>query len=334
MILVTGGTGLLGAHLLFKLATAGYAVRATYRNSEKITVTEKVFSYYSKTPEILMDQIEWHEADINDLPALETAFHGITEVYHCAALVSFDPKDDKALLKTNVQGTENIVNLSIANTIEKLCFASSIAAIGPGIHGEMINEENEWSDVPTTTYALSKYLAEMKVWRASQEGIPVIIVNPGIIIGPGFWRKGSGSFFTFAAKAPKYFLPGGTGFVSVEDVVNSMYQLMQSSVQNQRFILVSKNLSFKKFSAILAKGLGKMPPLFELKKWMISLFWRWDWLRSKILGKRRRLSKTVARRLHLMEKYENSKLPNQLDFNYGDLEHTILQCCTIYLKDS
>ncbi len=334
MILVTGGTGLLGAHLLYELITAGHSVRATYRNQASITAAEKVFSYYSKKPKQLIDQIDWVEADLLDITSLATAFQGIVEVYHCAALVSFDPKDDKALLAVNVKGTENIVNLCRDQGIKKLCFASSIAAIGPSLPGKIATEENEWSDASsTTTYALSKHLAEMKVWRLSQEGVPVVIVNPGVIVGPGFWRKGSGSFFSFAYKAPKYYLPGGTGFVGVEDVVAAMVQLMSNPVTNERFILVNKNLSFQEFSAFLAKGLDTIPPSRELKQWMISLFWRWDWLRVKILGKRRRLSKVIARQLKTTEVYDTSKLQNHLDFQYTPLEETVQHCSTLFLKE-
>ena len=325
---------MLGAHLLYELITAGHSVRATYRNAASITATEKVFSYYSKRPKEHLERIDWVQTDILDLPSLATAFRGITEVYHCAALVSFDPKDDKALLEINVKGTENIVNLCGEHGIKKLCFASSIAAIGPSLPGKIATEDNEWSDASnTTTYALSKHLAEMKVWRLSQEGVPVVIVNPGIIVGPGFWRKSSGSFFSFAFKEPKYYLPGGTGFVSVEDTVTAMVQLMASPVINERFILVSKNLSFQTFSGLLAQGLGKRPPSQQLKRWMLSLFWRMDWLRVKILGKRRRLSKVVARQLKTTEVYDTSKLANHLDFRYVPLEATVEKCSALFLKD-
>lgn len=334
MILVTGGTGLLGAHLLYELVADGHAIRATYRDATRIKATEKIFAYYSKTPKTLIDQIEWVQADILDLPSLSPTFQNITQVYHCAALVSFDPKDDKALLEINVKGTENIVNLCIKHGIKKLCFASSIAAIGPSLPGKIATEENEWSDLSiTTTYAHSKHLAEMKVWRLSQEGVPVVIVNPGVIIGPGFWKKGSGSFFSFAFKEPKYYLPGGTGFVSITDVVASMVQLMASAVSNERFILVSENLSFKAFSNTLAKALGKQSPSKELKHWMLSLFWRLDWLRVAFSGKRRKLSKVVARQLRTTEVYDNSKLKNQLDFEYGSLEETIQKCSALFLEE-
>jgi len=332
MILVTGGTGLVGAHLLFELCKHHEAVKATYRNPKKIESVAHVFSYYTEEPKSFFDKIKWVQADILDLPALKEAFSGVTKVYHAAAMVSFDPKDDKALLATNIEGTAHIVNLCIAHSVEKLCFVSSIAALGPSIHGKTITEGNEWTS-GTTTYAISKHHAEMEVWRASQEGIPIAIVNPGIIVAPGFWKSSSGSFFHQAAKGPKYYLPSGTGFVGVNDVVHAMVGLMDSSISNERYILVNQNWTYKKFAQVLATGLKKPVPKKEITPLMLSLFWRLDWARSLILGKRRRLSKEVARLFRAMDVYDNSKLQNDLGFTYEDLEKSTALYCAIFLRE-
>ena len=332
MILVTGGTGLVGAHLLFELCKSQEPIKATYRNPEKITSVKKVFSYYADQPDELFEKITWIKANVLDIPSLEYAFYDVKKVYHAAALVSFDPKDDKKLLATNIEGTAHIVNLCIEHSIEKLCFVSSIAALGPSVNGNPISEENEWTTA-STTYAISKHYAEMEVWRASQEGIPVVIVNPGIIVAPGFWKSSSGSFFHQAAKGPKYHLPSGTGFVGVNDVIGAMIQLMEGTVINQRYILVNQNWTYKTFAHLLAKGLKKPVPEKEVKPWMLSLFWRWDWIRSNFLGKRRRLSKAVAQLFKTQDVYDSSKLINNLNFNYENLENSIERYCTIFLRE-
>ena len=332
MILVTGGTGLVGAHLLFELCTKKESIKAIYRNPKKIMQVEKVFSYYTDQPKALFDKIIWVKADVLNVPSLEDIFEGVKKVYHTAALVSFDPKDDKKLLATNIEGTINIVNLCIEHAVEKLCFVSSIAALGPSINGKPITEENEWTN-GSTMYAISKHYAEMEVWRASQEGIPVTILNPGIIVAPGFWKSSSGSFFHQAAKAPSYYLPSGTGFVGINDVIKAMTQLMDGPVTNERYILVNQNWTYKTFAHVLAKGLEKPLPKKEIKPWMLALFWRWDWLRSNLLGKRRRLSKAVAHLFKSKDIYDNSKLKNDLGFTYENLENSIQQYCAIYLKE-
>ncbi len=332
MILVTGGTGLVGAHLLFELCKGQESIKATYRSKKKIALVKKIFSYYTDQPEELFEKIAWIEANVLDLPSLEHAFYDVKKVYHAAALVSFDPKDHKKLLATNVQGTANIVNLCIEHAVEKLCFVSSIAALGPSINDKPITEENEWTG-GSTTYAVSKHFAEMEVWRASQEGIPVTIVNPGIIVAPGFWKSSSGSFFHQAAKGPKYHLPSGTGFVGVNDVVSAIIQLMEGTVINQRYILVNQNWTYKTFAFLLAKALKQPLPKNEVKPWMLNLFWRWDWLRSHLLGKRRRLSKAVAHLFKTQVFYDNSKIIHDLDFEYEDLEKSIEHYCAIFLRE-
>ena len=245
MILVTGGTGLVGSHLSLDLALTNANVRALYRTKSKLEEVKKIFSYYINNFETVFNKIEWVQTDILDIPALELVFKDVDYVYHAAAFISFNPKDFDLLQKTNVEGTANIVNLCIAHGIKKLCYVSTIGTIGPSLPGKKATEENEWTGQNANVYALTKHAAEMEVWRGSQENLDIVIVNPGVIIGPGFWQTGSGTLFKTVKKLKKHYPPGGSGFVSITDVTKVMIGLMQSSITGQRFILVSENLSFK-----------------------------------------------------------------------------------------
>ena len=292
MILVTGGTGFVGAHLLFKLLKEKQTVRAIYRNEKKFDVVKRIFSYYSNNAETLFNAIDWIEGDLNDIPALTEAFNDVTRVYHCAAFVSFEPDKFDLLLKTNVEGTANIVNLSIAFNVTKLCYISSIAAIGEPKLGEITTEDTEWNpEADNSVYAITKYGAELEVWRGTQEGLDAVIVNPGVIIGPGIWRYGSGSIIKTVANGLKYYTKGSVGYIAVNDVINALFGLMQSEVKNERFILVSKNWSYKKFLAICADALGVNTPKKEAKNWLLQIGWRLDWFKHKVTGKRRKLTK-------------------------------------------
>ena len=334
MILVTGGTGLVGSHLLWNLVQAGHKARATYRTKKKLASTKKVFSYYDNTNEALFNAIEWVQCDLLDITALEKAFEGISFVYHAAALISFEPKDYQKLLKVNVEGTYNLVNLCIAHNIKKLCYVSSIAAIGDSIGDKPVKESNEWNENSTSGYAVSKHAAEMEVWRASQEGIPSVIVNPGVILGPGFWKSGSGLFFYAAWKESKYYLPNGTGFVSVNDVVNAMVKLMESKVKNERFILVNQNWSYFKLNVLLAKLLNKKTPKKELKIWMLNILWRMDWIKSFVTGSRRKLSKHAVKILGQTQFYDNSKINEFItDYKFEDLQKATAHHCSLFLKE-
>lgn len=330
MILVTGGTGLIGSHLLYRLVSEGKRVRATYRSEESIAKVARVFGFYSVAPEPLLGQIEWHRADVTDVAHLESAFEGVEQVYHCAALISFDPKDYPLLVKINVGGTANVINLCLKYGIKKLCHVSSIAAIGSDPKGQLLTEETEWNEATASVYGLAKYDSELEVWRGAQEGLSVVIVNPGVVIGPGFWRSGSGTFFTYVAKEKKYLLPGGTGFVTVNDVINAMVGLMSSDIQSERFILVSENWTYATLFEKIAGHLGVSPPKKLLTKGLLELFWRLDWFRSTFMGKRRKLSKNMARSLGHQDSYSNEKLKKALEFSYGDMDSAIAMCCQIY----
>jgi len=183
MILVTGGTGLVGAHLLYFLIKDNETIRAIYRSEERIEAVKKIFSYYTDDAS-LISKIEWFKADITDIPAMIPAFVGVEKVYHCAAFISFNPKDYKEMRKVNIHGTAIIVNLSIDTKIKKLCFVGSIASVGDALNGQLITEENDWNkELDNSGYSITKFGAEMEVWRASQEEVEVVIVNPGIILG-------------------------------------------------------------------------------------------------------------------------------------------------------
>jgi nucleoside-diphosphate-sugar epimerase len=335
MVLVTGGTGLVGAHLLFSLVKTGLKVKAIYRNEGRVLLTKKIFGYYSEESEVLFKTIDWVKCDLNDIPALEIAFSNVTHVYHCAALISFDPNDAKKLYKTNVLGTSNIVNLCIAKQIKKLCYVSSIATIGNTLNGKSANETTEFNDVVANVYARSKHQAEMEVWRCSQEGVEIVIVNPGVILGPGFWNNGSGKIFQKISNGLRFYLPGGTGFVTVTDVVNAMVNLMNSNIANENYILVSKNLSYKAAFTTIAIALDKKAPKVLLKKWMLATLWRLDFLKSKMTGSTRVLSKKMAQSFGLATTtYSNEKIKEDLKFEFEDLDTLIQFCASIFLEEN
>jgi nucleoside-diphosphate-sugar epimerase len=336
MILVTGGTGLVGSHLLFKLVSNNENVRGIYRREKTLARVKHVFSYFSDDSESLFNKIEWVEADINDIPKLETAFKNATHVYHCAAMVSFEPDKYKTLRRINIKGTANIVNLCISNSIKKLCYVSSIAAIGHHVDSEkLIDEKTAWNpEEDNNVYAITKYGAELEVWRGTQEGLDTVIVNPGMILGAGYWNGGSsGNLFKKVYKGLRFYTNGISGYVDVDDVVSAMLQLMKSSIKNEKFILVSENISFKTFQTKTANALNVKPPSIEAKPWLLSLVWRLDWLFSKLFSKRRSLSKQTAKSAASITKYDNSKIKKVLNFKFKPIDKSIIEVSNRYLKD-
>ena len=334
MILVTGGTGLVGSHLLYKLTHTENQVRAIYRSEDKLDLVKKVFLNFTEDVEPLFSKIEWVKGDILDITLLEEHFQNVTNVYHCAALVSFDPNDYYPLRKINIEGTANIVNLCIANNISKLCYTSSIAAIGEEKPGMEITEESPWNpEADHSVYAITKYGAEMEVWRGTQEGLDAVIVNPGIILGAGFWKSGSGSLFKRIYKGLDYYTLGKTGYIDVHDVIDTMFDLMNSKIINERFILVSENWTFKKFIETVATQLSIEIPKKEAKSWLLNLGWKLDWVRNFLGSKRRKLTKNTAQSLQSESIYSSKKIKKALGVEFKPIESSIEEVSQFFLKE-
>ena len=333
MILVTGGTGLVGAHLLYRLANNNEKVRAIYRSERKLDNVKNVFSCYTDDYKHLIESIDWVQADILDIPLLSEAFKDITYVYHCAAFVSFEPDKYQLLRQTNIEGTANVVNLCISNNIKKLCYVSSIATVGNTINNEPITEETEWNqEADNSVYAITKYGAEMEVWRATQEGLDVVIVNPGVILGGGIWHYGSGRLFKKAHKGIRYYTKGTIGLISVEDVVAIMITLTKSDIKNERFILVAENWTYKKFLQLLAKSVKVKPPERIASPILLQVAWRLDWLVHKLTGKRRQLTSHIVESLSSETNYSNEKIVKSMDFKFKPIDETIIAVGCQYLK--
>ena len=328
MILVTGGTGLVGCHLLHLLIKNDKKVSAIHRKNSNLEKVKKVFSTYSDNSEELFEKINWIEGDINDLESLSFAFKNIHEVYHCAAFISFDKKDLKSMKKINIEGTANMVNVSLDKKIKKFCYVSTIAAIGLSTN-KYTDEETEWT-YNSNPYSQTKKNAEMEVWRGISEGLNATIVNPGVIIGSGFWKRGSGAFFTQISRGMKYYPSGKTGFICVKDVVNIMYILMNKNIFSERFILIAENWTFKKFFQKVSKSLNLPPPVREAGKTLMKIALVLDFLNSLILGKRRKLNSASVESSISTSHYSNTKISTKLDYDFIKIEKSIAETCEIF----
>ncbi|MFN0292883.1 NAD-dependent epimerase/dehydratase family protein [Pedobacter helvus] len=316
MILVTGATGFLGAELVKQLTDQNLLVRALRRSSSKI-------------PALLQNNtlVTWHIADINEPENLADAFEGVTKVYHCAATVSFDPKDKAKLLKINIEGTANIVNLCLENNI-RLLHVSSIAALGFPKKDELISEKHFWDyDPKAHNYAISKYQGEMEVWRGIAEGLDAVIVNPAVIIGKNAGFTGSGAIFKLVKEGLKFYTDGATGIVDVEDVAKCMILLMESGISEERYTLSADNLHYRDFFAEIAKGFGIKPPTKEAKRWMLGIAWRAAKFASLFTGKAAALTKDAARSSFNLSYYTNQKITDTLNFKFKPLNQSIAEVC-------
>ncbi len=338
MIFVTGGTGLVGSHVLFNLLQSGKEVRALKRPGSNLKLTLKTFSYYSEDPESLMKRIEWVEGDILDYPSLEELLAGVTEIYHCAAMVSFHPNDRDSMLNNNVKGTANLINAAVFHKVSKFCHVSSIAALGKTQDGTEIDEETYWTPSrQKTAYSLSKFFSEMEVWRGIEEGLEAVIVNPSIILGPGNWDIGSPKLFQAIWKGLKYYTKGETGFVDVRDVAAAMISLTDDDdfpkTRNQRFILNAGNMSYQTFFNKIADALQKPRPRTFASDMILQVAWRGARLASFFSGKRPSITRETVSGTNKINHYNGNKICRTINFSYRSLDTTIRDISKMFLKD-
>jgi len=335
MILVTGGTGLVGSHLLYFLLKNNKKVRAVHRKNSDLQGVKKIFGYYTKDVDALFNAIEWVEANLIDIPALTSAFEGVTHVYHAAAYISFHPKHYYKLKKSNIEGTANIVNLCLAHGVEKVCYVSSIATLGTLPNGALSNEETVWNpEENNSVYAITKYGAEMEVWRGTQEGLNAVIVNPGVILGEGYWGSGSGNIVASVSRGMPFYTSGGVGVIDVVDVVRVMIFLMENPIKNERFILVEENIHFKELLTHLALGLGKKPPKRAIGKGTLLMVSKLDWLSEKLFRTKRKFLKATVASMYTTSFYDGSKIKKEIDFDFVPWQETIQRITKHYSSGS
>ena len=315
MILVTGGAGLLGTALITQLLSQGKQVRAIY----------------NKTPlkQFNAAGLEQIQCNILDVIGLEEAMQGIDQVYHCAAIVSFNPKHRREMFKINIEGTANVVNAALDAGVKKLLHVSSVAALGRIREDEPINESMNWTEETSNSrYGQSKYLAELEVWRGIGEGLDAVIVNPVLILGAGDWNGGSVQVFKSVYNEIPWYTDGVTGFVDVKDVAKAMILLMNSDITAQRFILSAENRTFHDVFNLIAKAFAKKAPHKKVTPTLAKIVWRLEAIKSRITGKSPLITKETAATALAKVYFDNTKLKEYLPgFTYRPIEETITDTC-------
>lgn len=333
-VLLTGATGFLGAHLAIDLLQSGTPVRAIKRANSSLQEFELICKFRGVNAQLLTN-LQWVECDILDTFALADAMKGIEKVYHTAAVVSFWHKNYDTMLHTNVEGTANVVNCALDAGVKKLCYASSIAALGREKSGAIITEESPWHESKfNTQYAISKYLAELEVWRGIEEGLPATIVNPGVILGEGKWDKGSCRLINAAYKGLNFYTKGTNGYVDVLDVSRAMMQLMESDTTNERYVLVSENIEFKELFTQMAAYFGKPAPKIPVGNTLSQMARFVYWVRALFSGKEPLVTKETARNSRQSFTYINDKIKKDLNFEFTPLKQTIERACELRKQDN
>lgn len=324
-IFITGGTGFLGAYIIKELVQKGYGIRALRRSNQlPFFIPASVFA-----------RVEWVEGDILDTAALEAAMEGVDAVIHSAAKVSFVAADHLSMLKTNIEGTANVVNAALLKNVPRFVHISSVAALGRTINGETVTEKKQWEDSQINTqYAISKYNAEMEVWRGIGEGLNAVMLNPSTILGYGDWNNSSCAIFKNAYDEFPWYTNGINGFVAVEDVAKAAVLLMESGISNERYIVNGDNWSFRQLFTAMADAFGKKPPHREATAGLAAIAWRLEKIKTMFTGKPSLLTKESARIAQSTTYFSSSKLCSALPgFSFTALEQCVKNACNHYLQN-
>jgi len=333
-ILVTGGTGLVGSHLLHSLISAGERPRAIFRKSSNRDIVMKAFSYYSENPEELYNKIEWVEADILDYESIIRATEDREQVYHCAAAVSFDSSQSGSVIRNNTAGTANIVNACLAGGIGKLCHVSSVASLGARDNETIIDENHQWDDRDRhSAYAVSKHLSELEVWKGIEMGLNAVIVNPSVIFGPGDWNRGSSQYFSRIAGGMSFYTNGITGYVDVRDVVMTMTELMNSSARDGRFIVSSENLSFRDIFFMIAEALKVRRPFLSVPRMLSYPAVATATIAGLITGRKSAVTTATLSAAYSRIFFDNTKLVRTTGIKFIPIEKSIGDTAKHYLSD-
>ncbi len=335
MVLVTGGNGFLGSYLVWHLLRDGEKVVILKRPESSLEMLKRVFTHLSGADsDALLGALQFRDGDLLDIYSLYDALEGINQVYHCGAMVSFDPAMKNRMMETNIRGTENLVNALLQRPGIRMCHVSSIAAIGRSSHDELITEKTVWKASRFNShYAISKYGAEREVWRGIEEGLDAFIVNPAIILGYGEANSGTVRLFHSVWKGLHIYPRGTNGFVDVMDVVKAMRLLMKSGINGERYILSVGNISYKRLFSDIAKAMGKRKPGIRANRGLAGLAWRTEAVRSALFGSKPLLTRETAVTSMQEYRYSGEKILDIEAFSYTPFSDTINHLARLYKED-
>jgi nucleoside-diphosphate-sugar epimerase len=314
MNFVTGATGLIGSHLVLRLVEEGLPVTALFRNEKGQSEVFELFQFYGK--ENLFSQIQWVKGDVEDADDMFDLTEGIDTVFHCAAIVSYHKKEASRMLEVNINGTKNVVNACIENDVKHLIHISSISALGDS-KGKVIDEETprDFNDYHSN-YSKGKYLSEQEVWRGIQEGLNATILNPGVIFGPNNCTRSSGTMIARIEKGLPALPAGGSGIVSVLDVVEVMIRAAKQTPTNERYILCAENVRMSELFTKIADALHVKIGKTIAKKWQIVLVYYMEALLEFFTGKRATITREIIRNYDEVKQFDGSKATRVFGFQY------------------
>ncbi len=248
---MTGASGFLGKYILQDLLDKGYhQITAHSRmNPEEASI---------KWPHL---KVKWVSSDLMDLYVLDEIAETHDYIIHAAGKISYRATDRKELIASNFVLTQQLVDAAIYNSIKGFVFISSTAALSRDKDNDPINESGIWQNMKDASdYSRSKWMAELEVWRAKEEGMNVLILAPSVMLGQGNPEKGFNQIIQKIKNGHSYFPSGAGGFVDVRDVASFCTDAAAAGLWGEKYILNAANLSFKEAYSKVASIAGIKAP--------------------------------------------------------------------------
>lgn len=257
-VLVTGATGLLGAHLVRRLNREGIRPRALLRERSDL----RGLSGTSYEPV---------RGDVLDAGSLARAAKGSETVFHLAGSVRFGPKDAPALEALHIEGTRNVVRACRQTGARRLIHVSSVAALGYGPLNAPATEETLEPFDANSAYHATKRAGEQVALAASGQELEVVVANPAFVVGAYDVRPSSGLLLIQIAHGRMALFPsGGNGFVNGQDVAEGLWLLWKQGRAGERYILNGENLTYRQFFSLCAQEANVSPPRIPLSDGLLQ----------------------------------------------------------------
>jgi dihydroflavonol-4-reductase len=250
--LVTGATGLIGSHVVRALLARGDDVRATVRARSRRDNLEGL-------------DVEEVTCDVLDRRAVRRAISGVDRVFHCAGVTSLRAPQD-VQERTNVGGTCVVLEEALRAGVERVVFTSSIAAIGPAERGSTADETQLWrAGRHGLAHVNAKHAAEVEAFRIGAQGLPLVVVNPAHVLGPGDVNRSSTELVRrFLRREIPVYVDGALCVVHVADVAAGILLADEKGRIGERYILGNRNFTLDRLFADLARLSGVEPPALKL----------------------------------------------------------------------